>query len=148
MLGQVELIERRVGTQLALELGLRSHLLELAVDERPILHVLLERGLGLVLAEHHERVHVVLGMEGGDVRAHVRQAVGARAAVRTQVRLPAVTHQVAVVARRARRLVAAEGAAPYLGAEAYLIGAAAARRRAVVARGAVGHVRRRLRLRV
>ena len=121
MLGEIELVQRRIRTHFALELWLRPHLLEFAVDERPILHVVLERRLGLLLAQHNKRIYIKLGMKRADMRAHVRQSIGPRATMRTQVWLPAVAHQVAVVAGRARCFVATVRTAPYLRAVSDLI---------------------------
>lgn len=121
VLGQIELVERGVRAQFALELGLWSHLFQLAVDERSILHVVFERRLGVLLVEHDERVDIALRVERADVSTHVGQAVRPRAAVRTQIWLPAVANQVAVVPRGARRLVATVRTTPQLRAEAYLV---------------------------
>jgi hypothetical protein len=92
VLGQVELVERGVRAQLALKLRLRSHFLEFAIDERAVLHVVLEGRLGFIFVKYDERVDIVLWMECGYVSAHVGQAVGSRTTVRAQVRLPAMTN--------------------------------------------------------
>ena len=92
MLGEIKLVQRRIRTQLALELGLWSHLLEFTIDERPILHVVFECGLGFVLAQHHESVHIELGMKRAYVSAHIGQAIRTRSTMRAQVGLPAVAH--------------------------------------------------------
>ena len=42
VLGQIELVERCIRTEFTFELGLRSHFLKLAIDERPVLHVVFE----------------------------------------------------------------------------------------------------------
>ncbi len=121
MLGQIELIKRGVRAEFALEFRLRSHLFQFSIDERSIFHVVFQCRLGLLLVQHDESVDIELRMKCADVRAHVRQTIRSRAAVRTQVGLPTVTHQMTIVARGARRLVAAVRTAPYFRTEMWLL---------------------------